>query len=82
MTNAARRARELRRAEVAFHTLAKHRGVYKAAADELLIGETTLRKRIGDYCRIYGYVTPFEAAYHAHPQENTSIFTAADRSAS
>lgn len=62
MTDAARLARQIRKAELAIRALGEQ-GNPKAAADHLGIAETTLRRRVADYCRIKGYQTPEHALY-------------------
>ncbi len=62
MTDPARRARQLRKAELALRSIIEH-GTPKAAAAELGISETTVRRRIADYCTIYRYQTVAQAAY-------------------
>lgn len=62
MTDNARRARRLRKAELALRTLGE-KGNPKAAADHLGITEDTLRRRVAEYCTEYGYQTPVHAAF-------------------
>ncbi len=62
MTDPARRARQLRKAELALRSIAEH-GNAKAAAAELGVHETTVYKRVADYCKIFGYDSAIQAAY-------------------
>lgn len=70
MTDTGRESRRRRKAEMAFHALGKHRGNTKEAARDQGIAETTLRKRVAEYCELMGYLTPFEAAWRYSPRED------------
>lgn len=62
MTDDPRRARRLRKAELALRTLGE-KGNPKAAAAYLGVTESTLRRQVSDYCELMGYETPVHAAY-------------------
>lgn len=62
MTDPARRARRLRKAELALRAVIEH-GTPKDAAAHLGITESTVRRQLADYCTIYRYETVAQAAY-------------------
>lgn len=62
MTDSARHHRRARKAELALRALGQH-GTPKAAADFLGIAETTLRRRVADYCELKGFQSPEHALY-------------------
>ena len=69
MTDEGRRARRLRKAELALRALGEQ-GNPKAAAAHLGITEDTLRRQVADYCIEFGYQTPVHAAYMIDRTEN------------
>lgn len=71
MTDSDRLTRRMTRARNAFIALGKHRGNTKEAAADQGIAETTLRKRVADYCDANGYLTPFEAAWRYQQGQET-----------
>lgn len=62
MTDPARRARRLRKAELALRALAQY-GNAKRAAEHLGIAEKTLRQRVNDYLSINGFDSIPQATY-------------------
>lgn len=62
MTDAARRQRRLRKAELALRALAEH-GNAKRAAEYLGVTEDTVRRQVADYCELQGFATPIQAVY-------------------
>ena len=73
MTDPARRARRLRRAELAIRALGEQ-GNPKNAAAHLGIAETTLRRRVADYCSVFGFDGPIQAVYFLdRPRKNDEI---------
>jgi hypothetical protein len=62
VSDPARRARRLRRAELAIRALGEF-GNSKPAAAHLGVAETTLRRRVADYCEIFGFDGPIQAVY-------------------
>jgi transposase-like protein len=71
MTDDARRARRLRKTELALRALAEHGNPKKAAA-HLGIHESTLRKWVAEYCELRGYDSVVQAAYWLQPDDRMS----------
>ena len=71
MTDDARERRRRRKGELALRAVAEQ-GSNKKAAEKLGIAETTLRKRVAEYCTLMGYGTPVQAAYWLDRNERMS----------
>lgn len=70
-----RRARRLRKAELALRALVEARGNIKQAAADLGVAETTVRKRVADYVEIKGLETPLYAAFVLGQEKQDEIGT-------
>lgn len=66
MTDAAREARRLRKAELALRALGKH-GNSKKAAAYLGISESTLRRHVAAYVALKGFESAVQALFYQDP---------------